>query len=170
MIDQGHIKTICTRVQLAAQNCPDGSIYGHAKAESPLLDDPLAGPVYLVSSNHTLPDLLADLHGQVDIRLHGVIKSVKHHRIRTTFSPIPDVPVSTFTLTMQGGKKGLLVNSRNLCQHRYFSKLNFLAQNGKTMKSNRLPLGVAACHGKHKAKKRKHKHHHRRAKGKNGRS
>ncbi|HKZ12708.1 MAG TPA: hypothetical protein VJL81_02570 [Solirubrobacterales bacterium] len=152
MIDQGHIKTICTRVQLAAQECPEGSVYGYAKASSPLLDDPLAGPVYLVSSNHTLPDLLADLHGQVEIRLHGVIKSGKHHRIRTTFSPIPDVPVSTFTLTMQGAKKGLLVNSRNLCEHRYFAKLNFLAQNGKTFKKRRLPLGVVACHGKYKAK------------------
>jgi hypothetical protein len=162
MIDQGHIKTICTRVQLAAQDCPKGSVYGWAKAQSPLLDDPLTGPVYLVSSDHTLPDLLADLHGQVDIRLHGVVKSVKHHRIRTTFSPIPDVPVSTFMLTMKGGKKGLLINSRDLCGHRYFSKLNFLAQNGATMKTKRLPLGVAACHGKHKAKKKhadQKKHH-----------
>ncbi len=160
MIDQGHIKTICTRVQLAAQACPEGSVYGFAKAESPLLDDPLEGPVYLVSSNHTLPDLLADLKGQVEIRLHGVIKSVKGHRIQTTFSPIPDVPVSTFTLTMQGGKKGLLVNSRNLCEHKYFSKLAFLAQNGKTFRTKRLPLGVEACHGKPKKKsKAKHRKH-----------
>jgi hypothetical protein len=163
MIDQGHIKTICTRVQLAAQACPAGSVYGHAKAESPLLDDPLEGPVYLVSSNHTLPDLLADLQGQVDVRLHGVVKSVKGHRIQTTFSPIPDVPVSTFTLTMQGGKKGLIVNSRNLCEHKYFSKLNFTAQNGKSLKTNRLPLGVAACeHGPKaaKPKSKKKKSHH----------
>lgn len=152
MIDQGHIKTICTRVQLAAAQCPAGSVYGHAKAESPLLEDPLSGPVYLVSSNHVLPDLLADLQGQVDVRLHGVVKSVKGHRIQTTFSPIPDVPVSTFTLTMEGGKKGLIVNSRNLCQHKYFSKLNFLAQNGKTFKTNRLPLGVAACKKKNNHK------------------
>jgi hypothetical protein len=157
LIDQGHIKTICTRVQLAADDCPEGSVYGEAKAESPLLDKPLSGPVYLVSSNHVLPDLLADLKGQVEVRLHGVVKSVKGHRIRTTFSPIPDVPVSTFTLTMDGGQKGLIQNSRNLCTHKYFSKLNFLAQNGKTVKTNRLPLGVAACHGKPKAKA-KHQH------------
>jgi hypothetical protein len=144
LIDQGHIKTICTRVQLAVHECPRASVYGHAKAESPLLEAPLAGPVYLVSSNHVLPDLLADLRGQVEIQLHGVIKSVKHGRIRTTFSPVPDVPVKKFTLTMQGGKKGLIQNSRNLCAHRYFSKLNFLAQNGKHLKK-KLPLGVAGC-------------------------
>jgi hypothetical protein len=148
LIDQGHIKTICTRVQLAAHQCPRASVYGHARAESPLLDDPLAGPVYLVSSNHVLPDLLADLRGQVEIQLHGVIKSVRHGRIRTTFSPVPDVPVKKFTLTMQGGKKGLIQNSRNLCTHRYFSRLTLRAQNGKRLVKKKLPLGVAGCHAK----------------------
>jgi hypothetical protein len=161
LIDQSHIKTICTRVQLAAHQCPKASVYGHAVATSPLLEKELAGPVYLVSSNHVLPDLLADLQGQVEIQLHGVIKSVKHGRIRTTFSPVPDVPVSKFTLTMQGGKKGLIQNSRDLCTHRYFSRLTFLAQNGKRLVKKKLPLGAAACHG---AKHPKHKKHR---KGKN---
>jgi hypothetical protein len=152
LLDQSHIKTICTRVQLAANQCPAKSVYGHASATSPLLEDELAGPVYLVSSSHVLPDLLADLKGQVDIQLHGVVKSVKGGRIRTTFNPVPDVPVSKFTLTMQGGKKGLIQNSRNLCTHKYFSKLNLLAQNGKHLRKKRLPLGVAACHGAKKTK------------------
>ena len=104
--------------------------------------------MYLVPRPTTLPDLLADLRGQVEIQLHGVIKSVKAARIRTTFSPIPDVPVSKFVLTMQGGKKGSLQNSRNLCTNKQFSKLNFLAQNGKHLRKKRLPLGVAACHRK----------------------
>ena len=74
-LDQAHIRTICTRVQLAAHDCPPGSIYGYARAQTPLLDDELAGPVYLVSSDHELPDLLADLQGQVDVRLRGVISA-----------------------------------------------------------------------------------------------
>jgi hypothetical protein len=160
LIDQGHIKTVCTRPQQAAHECPDASIYGYARAESPLLDDELAGPVYLVPSTHVLPDLLADLRGQVEIQLHGVVKSVKGGRIRTTFSPVPDVPVSKFVLTMQGGKKGLLQNSRNLCAHKYFSKLNFLAQNGKHVRKKRLPLAVAACHGRSK-KSNKAKNNHK---------
>ena len=44
---QEHIKTICTRVQYAANACPQGSIYGYARAFTPLLDKPLEGPVYL---------------------------------------------------------------------------------------------------------------------------
>ena len=77
ILDQSHIKTICTRPQLAAGACPKGSIYGHAAATSPLIGKPLSGPVYLVPSTHILPDLLVDLHGQVDVRLRGAVESVK---------------------------------------------------------------------------------------------
>jgi len=151
-LDQGHINTICTRVQLAARDCPAGAVYGYAKAETPLLDDPLRGPVYLVSSNNPLPDLLADLHGQVNVRLHGVISSMKTGRIKNVFYPVPDVPVSRFTLNMRGGKKGLLTNSRNLCAHPSFSFMNFKAQNGKKLKKKKLKLLVPAC-GKSAKKK-----------------
>jgi hypothetical protein len=152
-LDQSHIGTVCTRVQLAAAECPARSIYGYATAESPLLDDPVAGPVYLVSSDHELPDLLADLKGQVDVRLRGVISS-KKRRMRTVFSNVPDVPVSKFVLKMKGGKKGLLVNSQNLCAHpnRNRSFLNFKAQNGKSLKVKKLPLQTPACR---KAKKKR---------------
>jgi len=148
-LDQGHIGTVCTRVQLAAQDCPAKAIYGQAEAITPLLDKPLKGPVYLVSSDHLLPDLLADLRGQVDIQLHGVI-STKKARTKTVFFPVPDVPVSKFILNMSGGKRGLLVNSRNLCARRAFSFLNFKAQNGKKLKKKKLPLRTPACKGKKK--------------------
>jgi hypothetical protein len=143
-LDQAHIGTVCTRVQLAASACPARSVYGYARAKTPLLDDELAGPVYLVSSDHELPDLLADLHGQVDVRLRGVISAAKA-RIKNVFYPLPDVPVSKFVLTMKGGKKGLLVNSRDLCARPSFSFLNFKAQNGKQLKKKKLPLRVPAC-------------------------
>jgi hypothetical protein len=147
-LDQSHIGTICTRVQLAAADCPARSIYGYARAQSPLLDDEVAGPVYLVASDHELPDLLADLHGQVNVRLRGVISSVKE-RMKTVFYPVPDVPVSTFTINMKGGKKGLLVNSRDLCKHPNRSFLSFKAQNGKSLKVKKLPLRAPGCK-KHK--------------------
>jgi hypothetical protein len=148
-LDQGHIGTICTRVQLAAAACPARSIYGYARAQTPLLDDEVQGPVYLVASDHELPDLLADLHGQVSVRLRGVISSAKE-RLKTVFYPVPDVPVSRFTINMKGGKKGLLVNSRDLCHRPNRSVLNFKAQNGKQLKVKKLPLRTPACH---KAKK-----------------
>lgn len=150
-LDQGHIGTVCTRVQLAAHECPKKAIYGRAEAFTPLLDNPLKGPVYLVSSDNLLPDLLADLRGQVDIQLHGVI-STKKARTKTVFFPVPDVPVRKFVLKMSGGKHGLLVNSRNLCDKRAFSFLNLKAQNGKKLKKKKLPLRTPSCKGKSKQK------------------
>ncbi len=50
-LDQAHIRTICTRVQFATDNCPAGAVYGQAKAFTPLLEQPLEGPVILRSSD-----------------------------------------------------------------------------------------------------------------------
>jgi len=146
ILDQSHIKTICTRVQLAANECPKNAIYGHARATSPLLDNPLKGPVYLTSSSHKLPDLLVDLHGQVPIRLRGVINSA-HGRLKTVFEKTPDVAVDKFILTMKGGSRGLLINSRNLCARQTTGFLNLLAQNSRRLKRNNLRLNIPACRG-----------------------
>jgi hypothetical protein len=144
-LDQGNIGTVCTKPQLASRTCPKRAKYGNAKAITPLLDKPLKGPVYLVSSSNELPDLVADLRGQVNIQLHGVIDSVRGG-IKTTFKATPDVPVDKFVLRMQGGrKKGLLVNSRNLCQGPLDSVLNLKAQNGKRLRDKSLPLKVSGC-------------------------
>ena len=43
-LDQAHIKTICTRVQFAAGACPQASVYGWAKAKTPLFDQMFEGP------------------------------------------------------------------------------------------------------------------------------
>jgi hypothetical protein len=129
-LEQAHIKTICTRVQFAASQCPAGSIYGTATAMTPLLDQPLSGPVYLRSSSHPLPDLVADLNGQIHIALVGRVDSVKGG-IRTSFEGVPDAPVSKFVLSMQGGKKGLLVNSRNICKGVNKATVQMDGQNGK---------------------------------------
>ncbi len=146
ILDQSHIKTICTRVQLAANECPKNSIYGHAKATSPLLDKGLSGPVYLTSSSNTLPDLLVDLKGQVPIRLRGVISSA-HGRLKTVFNNTPDVAVSKFVLNMKGGSKGLLINSRDLCSGQTNGFLNLKAQNSRQQKRNNLRLNIPACGG-----------------------
>jgi hypothetical protein len=128
-LEQAHIRTICTRVQYAADTCPKASVYGYAKAWSPLLDKPLRGPVYLRSSNHPLPDLVASLDGQIHVDLAGRIDS-KDGGIRTTFARVPDAPVSKFVLQMKGGKKGLLVNSRNLCAGPNRAKVRIEGHNG----------------------------------------
>jgi hypothetical protein len=143
-LDQSHIQTVCTRPNLAAHTCPKASVYGQAEAVTPLLSKKLKGPVYLVPSGHELPDLVADLRGQVEIQLHGVISS-KHGGLKTVFSAVPDVPVKKFILNMQGGEKSLLVNSTNTCKSKQTAVLNFKAQNGKKLKNNQFGLNITAC-------------------------
>ncbi|HEX3325262.1 MAG TPA: hypothetical protein VHR65_09075 [Solirubrobacterales bacterium] len=141
-LEQSSLANVCTRVQFAANDCPKDSVYGYARAYTPLLDGPLKGPVYLRSSDNELPDMVAALHGQVDIDLDGRIDSV-NGRLRNTFAIVPDVAVSKFILTVRGGKHGLLVNSRNLCAHKYKVLARFTAQNGK--KANQRPKLRAPC-------------------------
>jgi hypothetical protein len=131
---QEHIRTVCTRVQFAAKQCPPGSIYGRATAVTPLLDQPIGGPVYLRSSSNPLPDLVAALRGPdhqpIEVELAGRTDSV-HGGIRNTFDLVPDAPVSKFTLELLGGKKGLIVNSRDLCKGTQRATVRLNAQNGK---------------------------------------
>lgn len=153
-LDQSHIRTVCTRVQFAAHECPAKSVYGIARAVTPLLDKPLEGPVFLRSSSHELPDLVAALKGQIEIDLVGRIDS-KNGGIRTTFESVPDAPVTKFTLKMQGGKKGLLQNSTNICRGKHKAIALFEAQNGDALLQK--PVLRARC----KSGRRHHKRHSR---------
>lgn len=134
-LEQAHIRTICTRVRFAADDCPPGSIYGFAKAFSPLVDYAVEGPVYLRASSNPLPDLVMALRGPastpIEINVVGRIDSV-NGGIRSTFDSVPDLPVSKVVLNMRGGKKGLLVNSRNLCVAVNRAGVKLGAQNGKS--------------------------------------
>jgi hypothetical protein len=152
-LDQSHIRTVCTRVQFAQKQCPAGSVYGYAKAITPILDAPIEGPVYLRSSEHKLPDLVAALRSQegIEFELIGRVDSLKG-RIRNTFEIVPDAPVDSFTLTMQGGAKGLIVNSTNLCTGRHRAVAEFDAHNGR-VRDWRPEVG-ARCSGKGRKGKR----------------
>ncbi len=149
-IEQSHFRTICTRVQFNANQCPAGSVYGRVRAFTPLLDEPLEGPVYLRSSSNPLPDLVFALRGIVDINVVGRVDSVKG-RLRSTFSNLPDAPVSKAVLTMQGGKKGLFVNSTNLCAGIQHASAKLDGQNGKPYHFN--PTVRNSCGNKGESKK-----------------
>ncbi len=156
-LDQGSINTVCTRVQFAAHACPAGSIYGSAVAKTPLFAQPLEGPVYLRSSPNPLPDLVAALKGPagqpVEIELSGRIDSV-NAGIRNTFEIVPDAPVTSFTLSLQGGKKGLLENSTDICKKTNRATAIFTGQNGKVAKLAP-PLLAKGCKAKAKKPKKR---------------
>jgi hypothetical protein len=133
LLDNAHIGTVCTKVQFAASACPPESVIGSATAESPLLDQPISGPVYLRSSSHKLPDLAVDLRGQIDIELDGRIDTTASKALRANFEDLPDAPVSKFVLSLAGGSKGLLVNSTNLCKGLGPAVIRIVGQNGTTV-------------------------------------
>jgi hypothetical protein len=137
-LDQGHIRTVCTRVQFAADACPKAAIYGRAEAITPLLDYPLSGPVYLRSSDNKLPDLVADLRGPAyqPIKIEASFRTDSiRGGIRSTLDLAPDAPVTKFTLQMQGGRKGLIVNSQNLCAKTNRARARFRGHNGRRHKA-----------------------------------
>jgi len=150
-LDQGHLNNVCSRALYSAgpgggAECPPGSIYGHARAMTPLLDQPLEGPVYLRSDpGRELPDLVFSLNGAIHVDLVGFIDSV-HGGIRTRFESVPDAPVSKFVLTMGGGKKSLLENSTNLCLQAHRATVILGAHNGMSRHTH--PALSVACKGK----------------------
>jgi len=153
-IDNSHIGTPCTRVQFDAEKCPKISILGHATAKTPLLSKPLKGNVYFRSNGgaRELPDIVADLRGQIHITLVGYIDSVaqkgsESSRVRTRFLHVPDAPVTKFTMNLFGGKKGLIENSINLCHRPHRAKLELKAQNGRQQTTSP-PITVASCGGR----------------------
>ncbi len=163
-IDQAHVGNPCTRPEFAEGKCPKISILGWAKAWSPLLAKPLQGKVYFLANGgvRELPDVVADLNGQVHLRLTGATDTVNpktNARLRSTFFQVPDAPVSRFELHLKGGKEGLLENSEDLCHSKQQANVRFQAQNSRVYKTK--PKIHNQC-GKHK-KKRRARAGHRRA-------
>jgi hypothetical protein len=114
---QNHIRAICTKAQFRAENCPAASAYGKAVAYTPLFDEPLRGDVYLRSSASKLPDLVANLRsGAIRIVVEGEIGPTKQGGISALFRNLPDQPVDRFVMTLNGGRRGLLTNSANICK------------------------------------------------------
>jgi hypothetical protein len=151
---QNHIRKICTRVQFDQDACPKGSIYGSATAFTPLLGEPLRGNVYLRSSSHKLPDLVAQLHsGAIEIDLEGRIGPSRKGGIQAFFEGLPDAPLDRFVMKLAGGRRGLLTNSVNVCVSPPVAEVKAVGQN------NRGAVFRSLLHSKG-CGRRGEKHHH----------
>jgi hypothetical protein len=135
------------------ERCPAASVYGRVRALTPLLDSPLEGPIYLRSSEHQLPDLIAVLHhAEINVVLVGRVDSVGGGGIRNTFEFVPDAPVTSADFTFDGAAKGLLENSTNICRGKHLATVKLKGHNGK-QSNYKTPLKPTGCK-KHKAHKR----------------
>jgi len=142
----------CPIEQYRARGC-DSSI-GTAVATTPLLRDPLRGPIYLVRNPaRRIPDMMVKLQGEgiarlVRIDLTGKITIPRDLTIRTDFDTVPDVPVTKFTLRLIGGRKGPVGAVDNLCVKRYKratdARLAFTAHSGRSV-SRTQQMSVIGC-------------------------
>jgi hypothetical protein len=127
----------------AEPTCPKNSIVGTATATTPILDEPLSGPVYFVKNIRkdaktgreirTLPKLVIPLTGQngVKLTLTGT-SNVENDQLVTTFENIPDAPVSSFKLSIIGGKGGILtVSGADICKSTQIADQQLTGQNNK---------------------------------------
>lgn len=84
-----------------AAACPASSIVGTVTAASPLLNTPLSGNIYLVESSDpaiTLPRLMLALRGAINTDILGTMKFRNGSQIETSFSDLPDAPLSSVHL------------------------------------------------------------------------
>jgi hypothetical protein len=143
VLEPEHAQALCKPEQAAAYNCPKTSIIGTATAKSILPHD-LSGPVYFVEGLRktntgrtvkTLPDLWIPLSGDgvtIDVRAKSQVDP-KTDRLITTFHDLPDAPIKTFKLKVNGGKSGILVVSgKSTCSRDMTFDLRYTGQNGET--------------------------------------
>lgn len=142
-VDLKHAGIVCKAADAAARSCPDSSIVGQASVKTPALPTELTGPVYFVEGTRTdpktgkqvptLPKLWLKLQGGgVPLDLWGATNVVKGHVI-TTFDGIPDAPVSSFHLEIDGGAKGILETARDQCASTRRATVEFDGQNGRVV-------------------------------------
>jgi hypothetical protein len=138
-------------------SCPSASIIGHAVVSTPLLPRALSGPAYFVShGGESFPSLTIVVQGNgVTIDLTGSTL-IRRGITSTTFKALPDVPFSTFQLTLPKGPFSALAANGDPCRTRLIMPILFHAQNGAETHHN-IRIAVTGC------RKRHHKHPHRHA-------
>jgi hypothetical protein len=155
-IDQEHLGNICSEKELVEKQCAGRTPIGKASTTTPLLDQPLSGPVYAVSGGGGLPRLAFLLNGQVDLLPRAETTTISGNRLSTTVPVVPDAPIGHFSMTVFGGRNGYLVNTRDICKHPPLTTISYAGQNGK-VDAEKVPVKTACS----KARKR----HHRRGSG-----
>ncbi|MGA7703958.1 MAG: hypothetical protein WB998_03570 [Solirubrobacteraceae bacterium] len=138
-------------------NCPADSRVGSATAITPVLPVTLTGPTYFVSyGGAKFPELVIVLQGYgVTVFLHGETFISKAGITSSTFRKVPDVPISSFELSLPEGPYSALAANGNLCTTKLKMPTAFTGQNGAVLKQT-TPVSVTGC-AKHVVKKAKKK-------------
>lgn len=142
------LKQACVAATYAASpaGCPPGSVVGSATATTPVLAGTLKGQAILVShGGEAFPDIDVVLEGDgVRVALVGNTHVSLHGIITTNFASLPDVPITSFQLTLPTGPHSLLSPNGNLCAKAISMPTTITAQSGAQLKRE-TPISVAGC-------------------------
>jgi hypothetical protein len=154
------LNAACTQAAYDAGRCGSRAKTGTATATSPLLKTPLKGSAYFVKvGSGKLPKLVIALRGALSLDVTGTTNVARNGQLTTTITA-PDVPVSRFTLTVHGGRGGVLLNNRNVCtapKRRLVTIVQSVGQNGKRL-TQRAATKVTGCPKPKKPKRKAKKH------------
>ncbi len=100
----------------AHASCPDAAKIGTVEVDTPLLDDPLPGAVYIASPHDNPFDSFLAIYIVVDDPQSGVVIKLAGHvvadpdtgQLVTTFPENPQLPFEHFKLSFFGGATGVL--------------------------------------------------------------
>ncbi len=131
--------------------CPRASVVGAATVVTPVLNNPLSGPAYLVShGGEAFPDLEIVLQGEgVVLRLDGQT-SIKRGITSSTFKALPDAPISTFDLVLASGPHSALGSDLpakakgSMCDQKLAMPVAITGQNGAVVKAT-TTIAVSGC-------------------------
>jgi hypothetical protein len=142
------LQKACPEAAFAANpvNCRAlGSEVGTATVVTPVLPGKLTGSAYLVShGGEAFPDLDIVLEGDgVKVILVGNTR-IKNGVTSSTFAAIPDVPVSSFALSLPVGAHSVLTANGSLCARPLAMPTTIVAQSGAQLKQS-TKISVAGC-------------------------
>ncbi|MGB2710293.1 MAG: hypothetical protein WBC33_02165, partial [Conexibacter sp.] len=140
------VNAACEQAAFAAGSCSKRARVASARAVSPLFAQPVTGHVWLVKRERGLPKLVVQLRDPIAIAFEGIVTVGKRGRIATTFDPVPDLPVTSFTLRFHDGAYGALAATRPLCKRKRALRLPavFNGQNG-TKVNTRPRIAIKGC-------------------------
>lgn len=142
LLDLRHLGRLCPR-EVAVARCPQASWLGSLRIDTPLLDAPLEGPVYLRVPGRRLPDLTAEVRGEgLRFLLRGRTTD-GGGRLGVRLNSLPDIPLSRAVLTLPGGRRGIVVNSESLCRAQGNAVARFSAHSGKRLRL-RVPVRLGS--------------------------
>ncbi len=161
------LQKACSAAAFAASaaSCPAASVVGSATVLTPVVRQPLSGPVYIVSHGRAaLPEIALVLRGEgVAVELAGQT-SVKGGIASGTFRSLPDVPLSELDLLLDAGPHSLLAANLpaqangSMCGQSLAMPTAITGQDGAVLKQT-TRIAVSGCRRRRPQAKAKHSAH-----------